>query len=143
MSADGSVTIEIWGDGENKFRFAIGQWRELQERVNGRRIAMGLPPTGPLSLMKDLEKGDCWPDDIRDILRIGLVGAGMSVQEAHRKLVLYFDTTPPYQHNEPALVVLAAGLLGARGDKMDDSKKKTETPTSPSSSPTSTEPVRH
>jgi hypothetical protein len=142
MSADGSITFVVF-DGENKFRFAIGQWRELQEVINNRRIAMGQPPIGPKTLLDDLGRSDCWPDDMRHIFRIGLVGAGMSITEAHRKLVLYFDPTPPYWHNEPAYRVLAAGLLGAPTDPISDLKKKTETEAASSSSPTSTEPVRH
>ena len=40
MSADGSITLP-WGDGDHVFRLAIGGFRELQEKVNGRRVAIG------------------------------------------------------------------------------------------------------
>jgi hypothetical protein len=140
MSADGSVTV-IWGDGENKFRFAIGQWRELQEKINGRRLAIGLPSIGPMTLLATLRAHDAWPDDLRDILRIGLVGGGLPIKEVHQKLVNHFDNTPPYPHNLVCFVVLSASLMGPPDDRVDDvkKKKKAET-TSPSNSRTSTEP---
>jgi hypothetical protein len=144
MSADGSITL-VWGDGENRFRYGIGQWRELQEKVNGRRTAMGLAPIGPMTLLQDVRTGNAWPDDIRDILRIGLNGGGLNVAQSHRKLVNHFDATPPYAHNLVAFKVLEAGLIGAPDDEIE-LKKKTETPaTEPnrSDSAPSTARVRH
>lgn len=132
MSADGSVSL-VWGDGENKFRFAIGQFRELQEKVNQRRVAIGAPLVGPMSLLALLRANDAWPDDARDVLRIGLVGAGMSIQEAHLKLVRYFDNAPPIGNMLPAFTVLFAGLVGDPNDE-SDVKKKTEPPTPTSQS---------
>lgn len=141
MSADGSVTL-VWGDGENKFRYAIGQFRELQEKVNQRRLAIGAPLVGPMSLLNLLRTNDAWPDDVRDVLRIGLTGAGMTIAAAHVKLVRYFDSTPPLEHMVPAFTVLLAGLAGAPEDEVS-SKKKTSTKTStpPSNSPSSTGPA--
>lgn len=142
MSADGSITL-VWGDGEHLFRFAIGQFRELQENVNRRRIAIGAPMVGPMSLVRLLQANDAWPDDIRDVLRIGLVGGGMKPPDAHRLMVHYFDAVPPLENMKPAFTVLLAGLAGAPGE--EDSKKKTrrrtKTKTPPSPSPESTEPA--
>lgn len=139
MSADGKVTL-VWGDGENEFRFAIGQFRELQERVNARRQAIGAPIVGPMSLLNLLKTRDAWPDDVRDILRIGLVGAGMSLQDAQRKLVLYFDNRPLIENYRPAYTILAVGLVGDPNDQADAKKKTAATiETSLSGSPKSTE----
>jgi Phage tail tube protein, GTA-gp10 len=141
MSADGSVTT-VWGDGENKFRFAIGQFRELQEKINARRIHIGAPLVGPMTLINSLRQQDTWPDDVRDILRIGLVGGGLTAAEAHRKLVLYFDNSPPAEHMVTAYMILVAGFIGVPEDEI---KKKapetTETKTSQSDSQESTGPV--
>lgn len=144
MSADGSITL-LWGDGENRFRYAIRAWRELQEKVNGRRHAMGLELIGPMTLLMDVRSGNAWPDDVRDILRIGLVGGGLSIAQAHRKLVNYFDETPPYAHNLVAFKVLEAGLIGDPNDEIELKKKTETTPTEPSRSDSapSMEPVRH
>jgi len=142
MSADGSITL-VWGDGPNRFKFGIGQFRELQERINGRRVAIGAPLVGPMSLVKLLKANDAWPDDVRDILILGLMGADMPLNAAHRKMVKYFDGEAPLIHMTTALAVLMAGLAGAPGD---DVKKKTtshpQTTSTPQSSfPDSTEPV--
>lgn len=148
MSADGSVTL-VWGDGENQFRFAIGQFRELQERVNQRRLAIGGQPIGPMSLLLSLQAKDAWPDDVRDILRIGLVGAGMPIKEVHQKLVTYFDNTPFLEHILTAHAVLFSGFVGipraTDANEIDDGSKKktTSTSTSPSISENSTEPALH
>lgn len=144
MSADGSVTL-VWGDGENKFRYGIGQFRELQEKINQRRLAIGAPLVGPMSLINLLRARDAWPDDVRDVLRIGLTGAGMSIGDAHRKLVSYFDPAPPLEHMLPAYTVLLAGFVGVPEDQLSVKKKTTRKPrmrsTSRSSSPNSTEPA--
>jgi hypothetical protein len=141
MSADGSITL-IWGDGENKFRFAIGQFRELQEKINTRRVAIGAPVVGPMTVLAALRTNDAWPDDVRDVLRIGLVGAGMSTQEAHRKLVMYFDGRPLLENVLAASAVLLAGLVGDPTDE-EDLKKKKETPSEQFHSEPSTEPALH
>lgn len=140
MSADGSITL-VWGDGENKFRYAIGQFRELQEKINGRRQAIGAPLVGPMSLINLLREKDAWPDDVRDILRIGLVGGGMTVTEAHRKLVLYFDSSAPADHMLTAYYVLIAGFIGVPEDELKKkTEQKQETSTTLSDSPKSTGP---
>jgi Phage tail tube protein, GTA-gp10 len=132
MSGDGSTTV-FWGDGETRFRISIGGFAELQEKINGRRAAAGLPGVGPSTLANAIRANDAWPDDVRDILRIGLVGAGMKPHEAHRKLVLYFDRRPPVESYLAAFAVLVGAFVGIADD---DLKKKTTTaePTSPSPS---------
>lgn len=128
MSADGSISL-VWGDGEQTFRLAIGQFRELQEKVNGRRIALGGSMVGPMSLLNQLRANDAWPDDIREVLRLGLIGGGMKPPEAHRMMVNYFDAAPPLEHMKPAFAVLLAGMAGAPGEPID-AKKKTSPETS-------------
>lgn len=135
MSADASVEL-FFGDAEYKFRIGIGEFRELQEKVNSRRIAMGLSATGPTTLANALRANDAWPDDVRDVLRIALVGGGMKPNAAHRLLVRYFDDRPPMEFYLTAFTVLMAAFVGVKGDEIA-SKKKTETTmeTVPSSSP--------
>lgn len=144
MSADGSVIL-IWGDGENKFRFAIGQFRELQERINQRRVAIGAPLVGPMTLLASLRASDAWPDDVRDVLRIGLVGGGMSIKDANRKLSHHFDNKPPLESMMTAYAALFAGLVGVPDQTAvdEDVKKKTATPNGQSSSENSTEQGLH
>jgi Phage tail tube protein, GTA-gp10 len=142
MSSDGTTTL-FWGDDETSFRIGIGEFRELQERVNARRAAAGLPAVGPSTLANTIRANDAWPDDVRDVLRIGLVGAGMTPAEAHRKLVQYFDRRPPAESYLVAFAALVGAFLGVPGDEIDV-KKKTPTPdpTNPSPSQSSTPTVQ-
>jgi hypothetical protein len=142
--SDGSVTL-VWGDGENKFRFAIGQFRELQERVNQRRVAIGAPLVGPMGLLASLRAQDAWPDDVRDVLRIGMVGGGMPIKEVNRKLSHHFDNKPPLESMMTAYAALFAGLVGVPDQNAvdEDVKKKTSTPSVQSTSEGSTEQGLH
>lgn len=137
MSADGSLTV-FWGDGDNTFRIAIGEFRELQERVNSRRAASGLPGIGPGDFVNTLRHNNAWPDDARDVLRVGLIGAGMKPATAHQKLVQYFDRRPPAESYQTAFAVFATAFLGAPGDQIVKKKTETAVPTRPSPSPDST-----
>lgn len=136
MSADGSITL-FWGDAEYKFRITIGQFRDLQEAVNGRRIALGAVPIGPATLLNTIKANDGWPDDMRDVLRLGLIGAGMAPLEANRKMVRHFDSSPLFEHGKAAFLVLLSALVGPPDDLLAKKKTTTET-TSPSSSQSST-----
>ncbi|MGJ4888957.1 gene transfer agent family protein [Bradyrhizobium sp. HKCCYLRH3099] len=147
MSADGGISL-FWGDDEHRFRLGIGQFRELQECVNLRRIKLGAPIVGPMSLLNALRTSDAWPDDVRDIIRLGLVGGGAEPKEAHRLLRTYFDDVdryPPLTHMRPAFLILTAGFTGPiEGSSDDDAKKKpmtAPTPTPPSTSDGSTAPA--
>lgn len=122
MSSDASVEL-VWGDGVQRFRFAIGQFRELQEKVNLRRIAIGAPLVGPMVLLKSLESNDAWPDDVRDVIRIGLMGGGMKPADAHRAMANYFDETPPLSHMRTAHTVLLMGLVGNPNEPIGSKKK--------------------
>jgi hypothetical protein len=144
MSADGGIPL-FWGDDDHRFRLGIGQFRELQELINKRRLAIGAPAIGPLTLLNALKANDAWPDDIRDVIRLGLVGGGLEPAEAQRLLKHYFDDFerfPPLGNMKPAFLILLAGLTGPPQD-IDVSKKKTRRKrTRPSTSPDSTAPAQ-
>ena len=124
MSGDGKLEL-VWGSGEQIFAYGIGQWRALQENVNRRRLAIGAPLVGPMDLLNAVKANNAWPDDLRDIIRIGLIGGGMSPRDAHLEMTQHFDGAPPLEHMKPALLVLMAGLAGPPGAPEGDAKKKT------------------
>ncbi|BCA04085.1 gene transfer agent family protein [Bradyrhizobium sp. YCK136] len=133
-----SGSIELtWGSGLQSFKFGLGQFRALQENVNRRRLAIGAPLLGPMDLVEALKARNVWPDDLRDILRIGLIGGGMAPRDAHLEMTQSFDDTPPLEHVKPALAVLLAGLVGPpAAEGGDEAKKKTPDPkAAPSISP--------
>jgi hypothetical protein len=147
MSADGSVEL-VWAEETRKFRIAIGEFRSLQESVNARRVAIGAEPVGPSSMLTALRTNNAWPDDVRDVLKAGLVGAGIEYDKAQRLLMRHFDNKPLLEHTKTAFLVLLAALVGVPDD--ESSKKKiaetvvaAEAPTleqtSQSDSPSSTE----
>jgi hypothetical protein len=139
MSADGSIEL-TWAGEERRFCIGIGEFRNLQESVNARRVLISASPVGPAALLQMLRTNDAWPDDVRDVLKAGLVGGGATATEASRLLVRQFDGKPLLEHTKTAFLILLAGLVGVPEDEPDSKKKTIATDeTSPSSSPLSTE----
>jgi hypothetical protein len=101
MSADGSITIG-WGEGETRFRLAIGEWRELQAKTTH----------GPFKLFQRLNSGDWHVDDLVEVIRLGLIGGGALPSEA-RRLVDYYVVGRPLLESVPlAISIIGAGLIG-------------------------------
>ncbi|HEV2557963.1 MAG TPA: gene transfer agent family protein [Microvirga sp.] len=130
MSADGSTSF-LWADGEHRFRLAIGQLRELQDKTG----------TGPQALLSRLMDGTWRVDDPRETIRLGLIGGGMKPPEALVLVSRYVDARPLMESIMPARAILAAALMGDREDtvgKEEPEEAATEPTGSPS--PTSTAP---
>jgi hypothetical protein len=106
MSRDGSVTF-TWADGEHRFRLGIGQLRELQEKTEA----------GPAFILGRLQNGSWLLDDLREPLRLGLIGGGMSPVEALRLVQRYVDDRPLLESVQPAMAVLLAALVGVEDEK--------------------------
>lgn len=102
MSRDGSIDL-TWGDGEHRFRLAIGQLRELQEKCDA----------GPAEIASRLADGRWRINDVRETIRLGLLGGGMAPAEAHRLTVRYVDERPWLESVPAAQAVLMASLVGA------------------------------
>ncbi|MET4636161.1 gene transfer agent family protein [Kaistia defluvii] len=101
MSRDGSVSF-AWGDGEHRFRLAIGEWRELQEKTG----------VGPAELLQRVSTGRWRVDDIRETLRVGLIGGGMKPLEALGLVTRYVDVFPLMDNVPAAQAVLITALVG-------------------------------
>lgn len=128
MSSDGS-TFFAWGDGEYRFRLAIGQLRELQDKCG----------TGPFALFSRLMDGSWRVDDIRETIRLGLIGGGMKPTEALVLVKRYVDDRPKMENVTPARVILAAALFGDPEDEVGkEGAEETATQATGSASPTST-----
>jgi len=104
MSRDGSTTF-FYGDKEHRFALQIGGLQELEEKCNAgaeeifRRIAQGRQRTG----------------DLRETIRLGLIGGGMPPADAHLLMARYFDppSRPKLEAKEPALRILTEALVGS------------------------------
>lgn len=106
MSADGSVELS-WADGTYKFRLAIGQLRELQEKCRA----------GPFAIMSRLRDGTWYVDDVREVIRLGLIGGGMPSTDALVLVVRYVEGQPWQQSVPIAFSILLAALIGIPDEK--------------------------
>jgi Phage tail tube protein, GTA-gp10 len=135
---DGSINLDF-GDGEYCFRLALGQWRELQETINKSRLEIGLEPIGPMGLMRGLVNGDAWPHDVREVIRLGLIGGGMKADRALVLIKRYVEGRPYFQSVPLARTVLQTAMFGPPNDQVGkEPAPEAETATNGSNSPPST-----
>ena len=106
----GTVDL-VWGDGERSFKLAIGQLRELQDKC----------ASGPVEVLTRLGTGKWRVEDVRETVRLGLIGGGMTPAEAHKLTVRYVDERPLMESVMVAQAVLAMALVG---EPEDDAGKK-------------------
>ena len=123
---DGSVTLQF-ADGEYPFRIAFGQWRELQESVNKPRLEIGEAPIGPMALLRCLLDGNAWPHDVREVIRLGLIGGGMKTDRALVLVKRYVEAVPYFQGMPTARAILQTAMFGPP----DDQVGKEPTPATP------------
>lgn len=132
----GRVVVQ-WGDQEHAFDVQPLKWmRELQTKTG----------FGPLKLLSRLKAGEWNLDEVRHVLRIGLLGAmdKPNDAEANKVMAVQFDNRPLMESVPLAIVVLGAGLYGGSEPAKKDEAKAIEaerTSADSSPSPTSTEPV--
>jgi hypothetical protein len=107
MSRHGEITLG-WGDGDYRFRLGYGQLRQLQEACDA----------GPAWIANRL-RGDQWRvEDVRETLRLGLIGGGMAQGEALDKVRKFVEEDSSYAANcIPAWAVLQAAILGPIDEK--------------------------
>jgi hypothetical protein len=144
VSADASIEFE-WGDGQHKFKLALGQLRELQEKINQPRIMIGAEPVGPYSLLDLARRKDLWPHEVREVIRLGLIGGGAKPLDALTLVARYVDNRPLLENMQPVVLILTAALVGVPDDVVGKKVIAGETGTKPktgSSSPQSTEPEK-
>lgn len=134
MSRNGSVTF-AWADGEHTFRLPIGQLLELQEKCDA----------GPAFILSRLQSGRWLIEDIRETLRLGLIGGGLKPGEALKLVQRYVDERPLLESVPPATAVLMGALIGAMDEPLGKPAAAEERASSPSAvnspSPPSTEPA--
>lgn len=102
MSRDASITFE-WGDGETTFRLGWGEIEKLQEVCD----------CGPYVLLDRLHSGTWRVQDIREVIRWGLIGGGMKPADAARQIRLYVEGFPPADNLEAAQRIMRVGTFGA------------------------------
>ena len=120
----------IWGDGEEyKFRLALRQLKELQEKTG----------VGPEALFRRVRSGDWFVDDLRQTIRLGLIGGGLAPDRAAKLIADYVDARPLFESKMPAMAILGAALAQDEGEspgkkpEAEGSHQATESPSQDSS----------
>jgi hypothetical protein len=127
----------LFGDGEYSFRLAWGQLAELQERTDA----------GPLVVLNRLHSGEWRIEDISNVIRLGLIGGGMSPTDALTKVRRYVEERPPLENHTLAVIILQAGLMGSMEEPVGERVAANQdgssmtSPTEKSDLPPSTEQV--
>jgi len=133
MSRAAEVELDF-ADGERLFRLPIGRWRAVQERCDA----------GPMELLRRYTDGSWRVDDLREVIRQGLIGGGMAVAEADQLLKSNFDDLPLAQFTPLAQAVVMASVVGVPdespppGETKTGTRRKTRSRTASSASGTST-----
>lgn len=136
MSRSADITL-FFGDGEHKFRLAIAELRELQEKTDA----------GPPLVLSRLFQGQWRVEDVRETLRLGLIGGGMKPADAHALVVRYCDERPAWGDNARiAAIALAAAISGAEDEPVGkpdgEGADRTRSPGKNTASGKSTAPAR-
>lgn len=114
MAINGSVKL-TWGDAEHEFNVAkIKQVLELEEKCGA----------GVAEIFDRLRNNRWRINDLRETLRLGLIGGGMEPSKALKLVISYCDERPWRESLQPALVVIMAAMVGVPGDEVG---KKTVT----------------
>jgi hypothetical protein len=106
---DARIT-EDFADGTYEFRLGYGAIRMLQEARDA----------GPLWLFGVLQSGTWKVEDIREVIRCGLIGGGMAPVAANKLVIAYVEERPPMENMALAIRVLGAGIVGAGDEPMGE-----------------------
>lgn len=109
MSRPGTVVLE-WADGEHVFRLGYGQLEELQDKTD----------CGPITLLDRLRNGGWRAGDIRETIRLGLIGGGAKPGDALslvRRYVEGYETS--LLDNAPIASAILLSALAATKDQLE------------------------
>jgi len=113
MAVNGQIEL-TWADGTHKFNIAkIKSVLELEEKCEA----------GVAEIFARIRDGRWKFNDIRETLRLGLIGGGMMPDKALSLVQRYCDDRPWAESLQPAMLILMAAMVGVIGD--DVGKKAT------------------
>lgn len=102
MSRESRITLQ-WADGDYDFRLSLAQLEELDEKL----------AVGPLALYRRLVDGTWRVLDVREVIRIGLIGGGQKPQDATRLVRRYVDAEADWiEHARIAAAIVGAIFVG-------------------------------
>lgn len=109
MSHDASVSFD-WADGHYRFRLPIEQLLELQVKCDA----------GPPEIHARLASARWRVEDLRETIRLGLIGGGLTPVKALELTRAYVDQRPLHESVNPAFAILTAALVGVPGDQPEE-----------------------
>lgn len=119
-----------WPGGENSFALPLGELRALQTHLSA----------GPQEIYNRVTQGEWRIDDLMQVIRLGLIGGGMTNAEAGPMVERLFTTTPLLEFVPVAQAIMALALIGPADDVPGKPVgAMTETPPENGNSPPSTE----
>jgi len=130
MSRSAKISA-VFGDGIHDFRLRIGELEELQERCDA----------GPEEILFRLMNATWRIADVRQTIRLGLIGAGMQPTPALILVERYAAEGSLGEWKSLCINIIAAAIDGAPDEDKPPGEGKGETATSPeekSGSPGST-----
>jgi hypothetical protein len=110
MSRSAKITAPFAGE-EHEFRMAFGDIMRLQEKLD----------LGPYEVATRLHAGTWRVEDVREVIRIGLIGGGMEVPRAARMVKDFVEANPILESLALAQVIMQAGLVGAPDEPVGES----------------------
>lgn len=107
---DGSRTSvkHFFGDGEHDFDIVDAKWSLLIELE--KTVGSVLP------FFHRMQAGDFRVTELRELIRLALIGGGKTPGEAHRLVGTYFDLSPIAEHLPLAVAITGAALFGVDPD---------------------------
>lgn len=117
MSRLAQITL-TWADDDYTFRLPIKQLMELQE----------LCDAGPSYTMARLQQGTWTVQDVRETIRLGLIGGGMEADKALRLVRNYVDDEPLLPNAMTAEAIIAAAIVGVEEEDGGPPGKPKATP---------------
>src|SRR3954451_18121377 len=95
--------VRDFGDGTYRFRLALGQLRELEEKRNAAASV----------IFMRISTGSFWVDDLREAMRLGLLGGeDVTPVQANKLVQRYVDERPLFEWMALATEIRHAALIG-------------------------------
>lgn len=114
MPANGNVTL-AWADGDHEFNASkIGLVLELEDKCG----------CGVMEIFTRLSEGRWKISDVREPIRLGLIGGGKSPAEALVLTKRYVDERPFAESVMVARAILMAAIIGVPGDPVGKKKPR-------------------
>jgi len=114
MSATGEITL-AFGDARHVFNVQkIGQALELQDKCGA----------GIGTIYSRLRAGGFYVNDIRETIRLGLIGGGLKPVEALLLVERYVDARPWKETQLLAIAILTAAMVGVPQEEDGATPKK-------------------